>query len=360
MAKIALISSWNTCCGVGIHGELIGRALLRQGHKLTVFAPRFYEDRRSYFFYTQDEDYVIRNFSFLRYGDRYTNEELLNSFYLDPKPILEADYDLLLVEKPTSIPLGKFLKIFPEIKKKAKTVAILHEGILPANPYFSKFDWDAITVFDERYKELFSKVFPKDLIRVVPFPCHPIQKGDKETLRKELGLPEDAKIIFTFGRFYGIEDILNILRSLKEGYPSLMYLCLVRNMERFILLNALKEAYKFIKVILARPPIAELYKYLGAIDAILLNRGHPKHIAVSSTAHLCIGALKPILCSDSEYFLTFDKEVIKYKTLSELERKIMEVFEGKITETLKYAEEFVRRNSADKIAKEIIQIGFES
>ena len=36
MAKIALISSWNTCCGVGIHGELIGRALLRQGYKLTV------------------------------------------------------------------------------------------------------------------------------------------------------------------------------------------------------------------------------------------------------------------------------------------------------------------------------------
>ena len=360
MVKVALISSWGACCGVSIHAELIGRALLRRGHELIVFAPRCYEDRRTYFFFSRDEEFVVRNFSFLRYGDRYSDEELLNSFYLDPTPILESDYDVLMVEKPTSIPLGKLLEIFPKIKRKAKTVAILHEGILPVNPYFSKFDWDAIAVFDGRFKKLFSKVFPAEKIHIVPFPCHPIKKGDKVNLRKEIGLPEDGKIIFTFGRFYGIEEILHMLRSLKEGYPSLIYLCLVRNVERFMLLKELRQMYPFIQVRLGRPSIEELYKYLGAIDAILLNRGHPKHIAVSSTAHLCMGSLNPILCSDVGYFYTFDKEVIKYRNLMELEARIMDVFEGRVSETLKRAEEFVKRHSADKIAEELLKIGLEA
>ena len=32
MAKIAIMSSWNACCGVSIHAELIGAALLRLRH----------------------------------------------------------------------------------------------------------------------------------------------------------------------------------------------------------------------------------------------------------------------------------------------------------------------------------------
>ncbi len=179
-------------------------------------------------------------------------------------------------------------------------------------------------------------------------------------LRKEIGLPEDGKIIFTFGRFYGIEEILHMLRSLKEGYPSLIYLCLVRNVERFMLLKELRQMYPFIQVRLGRPSIEELYKYLGATDAILLNRGHPKHIAVSSTAHLCMGSLNPILCSDVGYFYTFDKEVIKYRNLVELEARIMDVFEGRVSETLKRAEEFVKRHSADKIAEELLKISLEA
>ena len=357
MTKIALMSSWNACCGVSVHAELVGRAWLRQGHSLVVFAPRVYEDRRTYLFFSPDEEFVTRNYSFLRYGDRYGDTELIDSFYFDPKPILEADFDLFVVEKPASMPLGKLLKIFPKIKKRARTLAILHEGILPTNPYFAKFDWDAIAVFDERYKQLFSKVFSAEKIHVVPFPCHPVETGDKKRAREKLGLPEEAKIIFTFGRFYGMEDIMQMLRGLSEGYPHLRYLCLVRNIERFTLLKELRRIYDFIHVILRRPTIKELYEYLKAADAILLNRTHPKHVAVSSTVHLCLGALRPILCSDVGYFYTFDKEVIKYRTIDELERRIMDVFEGRADETLKSAENYVNQHSSDKIAKRLLEIG---
>lgn len=356
MTKIALMSSWNACCGVSIHAELIGKAWLKQGQDLTVFAPRFYEDRRTYLYFSPDEEFVIRNYSFLRYGDRYEDKGLLDSFYFDPKPVLETDFDLFVVEKPTSIPLGRLLEVFPKIKKKAQTVAILHEGILPTNPYFSKLDWDAIAVFDKRYKQLFSKVFPAEKIHIIPFPCHPVERGNKIEARKKLGLPEEAKTVFTFGRFYGIEGILQMLRELSEGYPHLVYLCMVRNLERFTLLKRLKQIYRFVRVELARPPTEKLYEYLKASDTLLLNRTHPKHVAVSSTAHLCLGSLRPILCSDVGYFHTFDREVIKYKSLAELETRIMDVFEGRTAETLESARKYVIQHSADKIAKKLLEI----
>ncbi len=37
--KIALMSRWNTSCGVSIHAELVGREWIRMSHNLIVFAP---------------------------------------------------------------------------------------------------------------------------------------------------------------------------------------------------------------------------------------------------------------------------------------------------------------------------------
>ena len=37
--KIAILSRWNTACGVSLHVELIGREWAKNGHSLTFFAP---------------------------------------------------------------------------------------------------------------------------------------------------------------------------------------------------------------------------------------------------------------------------------------------------------------------------------
>lgn len=158
--KIALISSWNALCGVSVHAQLIGKEFLKEGNELLVFAPLVYEDCLStYVWYREDEPFVIRNFSFLRYGDRYTDEKFLAYLFLDTS-FLEKEFDIFIVEKPTSLPLNKFFPVFEKIKKKARTIAILHEGSLPKNPLFYKFDWDLMIVFDERYQRLFSEKFP--------------------------------------------------------------------------------------------------------------------------------------------------------------------------------------------------------
>ena len=76
MVKIALMSSWNAACGISIHAELIGREWIKQGHDLKVFAPLTYEDDHTYLWFNEDESFVTRNFSFLRYGDKYIHRKL--------------------------------------------------------------------------------------------------------------------------------------------------------------------------------------------------------------------------------------------------------------------------------------------
>jgi len=55
--KIAILSRWNTVCGVSLHAELVGREFVKNGHSLTVFAPNNIRP------VGKDEEYVIRCFS---------------------------------------------------------------------------------------------------------------------------------------------------------------------------------------------------------------------------------------------------------------------------------------------------------
>lgn len=356
MAKITIMSSWNACCGVSTHAELIGEAFLRQGHELTVYAPRQYEDNNTLLYFVPDQDYVVRNYSFLRYGDRYIDENLLNSMYLDSETILEGDFDLLIVEKPTSTPLGKLNEVLKKLRKE-NILAILHEGSIPANPYFSKIDWGSLIVFDERYKSLFSSVFPEDELYIVPFPCHPVDRRDKREAREWLRLPSDAPILFSFGRMRDLNFVLESLKGLEEDYPEIVYLYLVGYRISYESVKSIENEYSFLEIRFGRPPTSELYNYLGVADAILFNKPMPKHVAVSSSAHLCLGSLTPIICSDVAYFETLGNEVIKYRGADGLKNGVRNVIEKKGCDVLDKAERFVELHSADVIAKRLLEIG---
>ncbi len=356
MANIALMSSWNAACGVSIHAELIGRGFINQGHNLMVFAPITYEDDHTYLWFNDDESFVKRNFSFLRYGDKYKNEKLLSYLYLDPS-MVDEDFDVFIVEKPTSIPLNKLLPLFDKIKKKAKTIAIFHEGILPENPYFYKFDWDSIIVFDERYKGLFSTVFPEDRIHIVPFPCYKPKQINKKKARNALNLNEDDNIIFTYGRFYLLPEVLS---QIKKTHYKVIYLCMVRSIDKFNKLYKLSKRFPFFELRLSRYPVFsdEFHNFLFSSDAVIFYRRSALHNPVSSSAHVCLGFLRPLICPDNEFFYTFSNEVIKYKDVDEIIVKIRDVLENgdKIDETLKAAKRYVEENSAKKIAKRILEL----
>jgi len=354
--KIALISSWNACCGVSTHAELIGEALQRKGHKLRVLAPASYEDDSTKLIHAPDQPHVTRCYSFLRYGDRCKETDLLDSLYFNTAPLLKEDHDLVIVEKPTSIPLKPFMRVLHRLRERGRVVAILHEGIVPENPYFSKVNWDAVAVFDERYRSLFTGVIPDEQIHVIPFPCHPVERRPKSQARDKLGLPHDAEVVFSYGDLRGYKPVIEAVERLKMEREELLCLLMVGDPQAYLELRARRGEDGSTRVLFGRPPTSTLYDYLCASDALILYKGQPLHIAVSSIVHLCMGSLTPILCSDTPYFERLDGEVLKYGNMNELEAKLRLVLEGDASEVTEEARRYVEMNSADVVAEKLLEL----
>ncbi|MGB9627513.1 MAG: hypothetical protein ACPL6D_02525, partial [Thermodesulfobacteriota bacterium] len=345
--KITMMSRWNIPCGVSIHAELVGRAWVEMGHKLQVLAPVEWEGYQS----DLDEPYVNRCY-------RLPKPDRKEGYFFNPEPFKHLDADVFVVQNLEILPMADLLKVYPTIKEKCKTVFIVHEGKPPKDPTFYQFEWDAIVCFDERYKRFLKEIYPEEKIFIIPYPCHPIHHGDKIEARKKLNLPLNKKILFNYG--IGVYRHLHLLPTIKrinEEYPLLL-LTLTHIPDWYELFEAVRSIYPFIDLRKGDIPIKELYTYLHASDALLVHKDSAEAIVVPSTAFLCLGSGCPILAYDTNFFETFDQEVLKY---SELGAVLKEVFEGseRVRATLEKAEDFVKRNSSFKIARRLVGL-FES
>ncbi len=343
--KITMMSRWNIPCGVSTHAELLGRALFKLGHNLKVLAPFEYDNYQT----DEDEPYVLRC---------YRLPKGREGFFFDSQPFLEDNCDIFIVQNLEILPMEDLLKVYPQIKEKTKTVFVVHEGKPPKNLVFYKFDWDAIVCFDERYKRFLCNIYSEDKIHIIPYPCHPLMPADKKEARLKLNLPLDKKIIFNYGiGIYRHFHLLPTIERVSKKYP-LIFLTLTHIQEWFDLFDAVRTRYKFIDLRKGRLPINTLYTYLHACDCLLIHKDSAEAVVVSSTAFLCLGAGRPILAYNTNFFATFDKEVLKYSSLSEA---LEDVFEEKDNAklVLKTAEEYVRKNSSIEVAKKFIEL-FES
>ena len=339
--KIVMMSRWNIPCGVSLHAELIGREWVKMGHDLQVLAPVEWEGYRC----DVDEPYVKRCY-ILRNKPGY---------FFDPEPFLNQDCDVFVVQNLEILPMEDMLKVYPFIRERAKTVFVVHEGKPPKDTIFYKFDWDAVVCFDERYKKFLRDIYREDKIKVIAYPCHPIVHGNKVKARKKLGLPLDKKIVFNYGiGIYRHLHLLHILERLNRGYP-LILLTLTHIQEWYDLFEAAKGRYQFIELRKGDIPIRELYTYLHASDALLVHKESAEAIVVPSTVNLCLGSGCPILAYNTNFFETFDREVLKY---SALEQALKDVFEERerVKETLGIAEKYVRENSSYAIAKRFVEL----
>lgn len=342
--KIAMMSRWNIPCGVSIHAELVGRAWVTMGHELEVLAPREWEDYHS----DMDEPYVKRCY-------RLPKPERKEGYFFDEKPFKELDCDVFVVQNLEILPMEDLYKVFPSIRERNKTVFVVHEGKPPKDPTFYQFDWDAVVCFDERYREFLKKIYPEDKIFIIPYPCHPCLLGDRIEARKKLGLPLDKKILFNYG--IGVYRHLHLLPTIEkvgQEYP-LILLTLTHIPEWYDLFESVRHRYPFIELRKGNIPIPQLYTYLHSSDALLVHKDSAEAVVVPSTAFLCLGSGCPILAYDTNFFETFDKEVLKY---SDLGAVLRELFEGseRVTETLRRAKQFVEENSSHVIGKRFINL----
>ncbi|MEW6481964.1 MAG: hypothetical protein AB1397_03015 [bacterium] len=344
--KIGMMSAWNEDSGVSIHAELIGREFVKMGHKLSVFS-FFKSNFHGTAIVGKDEEYVSRCF---------TTSSAKNPF-LDAHPILKENYDIFITQDLGMLPLEELAKIFPKIKRKAKTVTVIHHNRTPENPLFWELPWDKVIYFDDRYYQFLKELFPKEKLHLIPYPCHPKRCKDKLKERGNLALPENKYILFLFGQ-RGIKEageLLPILDNMSKTLPILLLVVSKRDLDK---IREFKP--NFLKILIREetPDIDKLYSYLHASDLLLYHRKAPNGAIVSSTAYQCIGSFCPILALESNYFYNMDGAVITYTNLLEFELKLIEILnKGRIYQNWKSSlEDFLRKNSAKPIALQYIKL----
>lgn len=319
--KIAMMGAWNTDSGASIHAEMVGRAWVEKGIDLKVYT--FLRDSFHGTAITkepdEEESYVSRCFPV------YPHEGIKKC---DLSALLETDYDVFITEDLGMLPMKHLLEIFPKIKKKAKTVTVIHDNKLSDKPEFFKFDWDRVVCFDDRYYDFLKDAYPKDKIKHIPFPALPLKKYDMSLARKELGLPLDKKIVFVFG--HAAEYTINTSMVLdrfaeKEGVMMVVASKGKRVLDAFARIEGkTKFELKIIKEFLDEDM---LFKYLQATDCLLYNKPAIESAVVASTVFQCLGGGRPIVSRESSFVYSFNEEVLKYRNYYELEEALQDVFE---------------------------------
>ena len=311
--KIGMMSAWNQTSGVSIHAELVGRKWIEQSQDLQVFS--FLEnDFHGRSLVGQDEDYVIRCF-----GTR----QMTN--FLDPVPFVESDYEIFVAQDINMIPMEKLAKIFPIIKRKAKTVHVVHENRLSHEPSFYSHHWDALICFDNRFKDFLSKVYPEDMIHIIPFPSTGWNPGDKKKAREELDLPSDVKIVFVFGQKWRHikKEEIEVLKELSNTYDLLTII--ISETQRVVGFDLSECTHIFKKEVLERD---KLQQYLHASDTWLFPKRSLDNFAVlSSTIHFALGSGCIATARDSNFLYGMKDAVLRYNTKEEFRQCLIDAFE---------------------------------
>jgi hypothetical protein len=180
--KIGVMTAWNIDSGAAVHAEPIVKAWIEMGHEVSIFS-FMKNDFQGEGFTDDDEDYVTRCFGTRRTG------------YFDPTPVLTRQFDIFVVHDIGVLPVDNLTKIFPLIRRTAKTVHIVRENALPKEAWFYQFEWDKVVYFCRRQAFL-NSVYPDS--ELIHFPCFPIRNKDKMEMRKKLDLPVDKKIVYQF------------------------------------------------------------------------------------------------------------------------------------------------------------------
>ncbi len=349
--KIGLMGAWNTDSGASMHSELIGRSFLDLGNEVVVFT-FFKHSFHGTAIVGEDEDYVIRCFTL----SSDNNPELLAT------PFLCHDYEIFIVEDLGMLPQDHLGKIFHWIKRKAKTINVIHDGNLKEDPSFYQFDWDAIVCFDERYYNFLKRAYPEEIIHIIPFPCLPWRVGDKMRSRRELGLPTDRRIVFLFGPSskFGA-DKFDVLRELHKDYP-LLILVVTSHPEALERWKRLKMENADIDIIQIReenPDIERLYEYLHASDLLFYNKvSKPRTVTVSSTAFQCLGSGCPMVARESSFVETMKDVIYQFSTDEELISCINSVFDAdqRYRDIIRNMKMYVNEHSGINIAKKFIEL----
>ncbi|MEO0076836.1 MAG: hypothetical protein ABIK19_04155 [candidate division WOR-3 bacterium] len=343
--KFGLMGAWNVDSGAAIHTEILGRSLIALGHKLTVFT-YMKENFHGTTILREDEDFVYRCFTTWN-----TPQPKFNAL-----PFLTTDYQYFIAEDHGMFPLDSLGKIFHWIKRKAKTLTVIHDAGLKEDASFYQFDWDAIVCFDDRYRDFLVKAYPKELVHIIPHPCLPWRPNDKQKARQELNLPLDKKIVFLFGQtaHFGVE-IFSILKKLSKSFP-LKVLIVSKFPPTLKSWQPIAQSEPIVEIRQEAPDINKLYQYLYAADTFIYHKPATQGITIASSIFQCLGSGCPIVANKSNFTYPFYGKIMLYDDFGGLEKWLAAIFNEtkEYQKMMKITKQFVTQNSGEVITKKII------
>ncbi len=344
--KIAIMTAWNSDSGVFFHAYPLVRAWLDMGYDVKVLS-FIKEDFHGHVMFGPDEPFVIRCFG----TPGKTN-------FLDPRPLLTLDYDVLVLEDLKQLPMTKLALLWPQLRRKAKAIVhVLHENnilgrVPPQPPEFYAFDWDAVVYFDKR-QEWFAKAIYGERARYIPWPCLPRRTGDKEAARRALSLPLDRLVVLCYARG-GYQPYLPRLPD--EALKDVLFLVLTGREFDW-------PDYPQVEVRLTGPlRNEEIDQYAIASDAIILHKAATPAVPlalVSTAFYQLVGTMRPILAPRiGEAFEPHGPEVLKYADRCELRELLLDALSGgpRSREALRAAERLLEERSPEKVASSFIDL----
>jgi len=258
------------------------------------------------------------------------------------------------------MPIQKLVKMFSFIK--AKKVQVIHEWTLPDIPGYFDLKFDAIVCFDHRYQAMLLEKHPLEKVHIIPYPCHPEFRGNKQRARKILGLPENKIILFSFGRqpLFEYDDYLWLAGEFAREMDLIYLVIRSDNEENFDNVKHKFKTTSCCKLRFERPNINRLYDYLHAADIHLIPKAPSNNIVVSSTVLQCLGSGTPAVIIDSRYVEFHSDEVIKYHPgdRAHLRSQVLRVLKDEVfrRKTFEDALKYVNENDAMKISRRFLKL----
>ncbi len=346
MYAIGILSRWNATCGISMHAEMIAHEFIKMGHYVKVFAPHVDSANRWWhhrIIRDEEENFVIRCYDEL-------DPRTMSNGRIEMEKILSENFDLFIVESYASIPYNDVEKLVKRLKERGtKVFAVIHEGCREHIGYSDMRIFDAIVVFDERFV---NEMLPeyRDIAHVIPYPCHPIVRGNRK-------FAEDELIFFSFGR-QPVGEYLDYIRAL--DWLSKRFDLIYRVVRSDGLLPFNKP---WLKQERRRLSNEEIFELLHKSDVHLIPKGKTKNVVVSSTLCQCLGALIPTIVPNTRHFENLPeydgvRPAVVYEDVEDLKEKILRIVEDDEfrKKLIKAAERFVEENRSDKVAKRFIEL----
>lgn len=296
-----MISTFLQKCGISTYTLYLSEALIKSGVSVTVLAEEPFPD----------ESAIAK--------DMHTNVPYFNcwkrtEFYT--RLISESqNYDIIHIQHQFGLFNNTYawIKFLKEVKKPL--VLTVHD-IVPPNESFSTYFNETIHYAKKIivhtktcYEVLRSWNCPAEKIELIPHGTKIIGVPNKVDARQELKLPENAKIILSWGFLWeskGLLELVNILSEIKKTYPEAMLIHaggLHPILQKSSYLSSiLKTAIKLglspkDLMITQWVPEDKVPAWFGASDVIVLNymRGSA---SASGAAHRAMAGHRPIIKTD--------------------------------------------------------------